>query len=87
MDQGSKLATAFSELVEFLERNPELLDLQLEIEQGLAVVGDNSEDRLMHLMKLIQMKLNEELLPSLDLLQDILEDSRKMVIQKSKMLG
>jgi len=84
MDQGIKLAKAFKELVDFLDRNPELLDLQREIEQHLIQAGDSPEERLMLLMKLIQEKLNQELLPNFELLQDMLNETRQKIIKKTK---
>ncbi|PIP96504.1 MAG: hypothetical protein COW00_10245 [Bdellovibrio sp. CG12_big_fil_rev_8_21_14_0_65_39_13] len=84
MDQGIKLAKAFEELVDFLDRNPELLGLQIEIEEHLKQAGDNPEERLMLLMKLIQEKLNHELLPNFEILQAMLNETCLKIIKNSK---
>lgn len=77
------LERAIKELDEFLETHPHLKGLQGEIDQMLEQCGPDPILRLKFLFKVMGECLEEELLPNVEKLNNILKDAKKETKDKA----
>ncbi|GAB4010478.1 MAG: hypothetical protein Fur0010_03240 [Bdellovibrio sp.] len=87
MNKKAELTLAFQELASFLKANPELLEFQLEIERELENVGQDPEIRLGLLMSMLHQKIQHELLPHCEILQEMLNESSRKIQKFQKYSG